>query len=152
MNDAAMAMTVLRAGAATVMNDNGSRSVNIENQRYKDFDKLIAESFERDRMLESINRSVMKEINRTERKTLLHCVLKLVGMAFGIPLVGISGVSAIISGMEKAGSDIVLAALVLSLIVFALSALMMLMKFSSESFVIISRAACHKDELKNINN
>lgn len=84
----------------------------------KDFDKLIAESFERDRMLESINRSVMKEINRTERKTLLHCVLKLVGMAFGIPLVGISGVSAIISGMEKAGSDIVLAALVLSLIVF----------------------------------
>ncbi len=36
----------------------------------KDFDKLIAESFERDRMLESINRSVMKEINRTERKTL----------------------------------------------------------------------------------
>ena len=38
----------------------------------KDFDKLIAESFERDRMLESINRSVMKEINRTERKTLLH--------------------------------------------------------------------------------
>ena len=152
MNDAAMAMTVLRAGAATVMNDNGSRSVNIENQRYKDFDKLIAESFERNRMLESINRSVMKEINRTERKTLLHCVLKLVGMAFGIPLVGISGVSAIISGMEKAGSDIVLAALVLSLIVFALSALMMLMKFSSESFVIISRAACHKDELKNINN
>lgn len=118
----------------------------------KDFDKLIAESFERDRMLESINRSVMKEINRTERKTHLHCVLKLVGMAFGIPLVGISGVSAIISGMEKAGSDIVLAALVLSLIVFALSALMMLMKFSSESFVIISRAACHKDELKNINN
>ena len=117
----------------------------------KDFDKLIAESFERDRMLESINRSVMKEINRTERKTLLHCVLKLVGMAFGIPLVGISGVSAIISGMEKAGSDIVLAALVLSLIVFALS-VMMLMKFSSESFVIISRAACHKDELKNINN
>ena len=152
MNDAAMAMTVLRAGAATVMNDNGSRNVNVENQRYKDFDKLIAESFERDRMLESINRSVMKEINRTERKTLLHCVLKLVGMAFGIPLVGISGVSAIISGMEKAGSDIVLAALVLSLIVFALSALMMLMKFSSESFVIISRAACHKDELKNINN
>lgn len=119
----------------------------------KDFDKLIAESFERDRVLESINRSVMKEINRTERKTLLHCVLKLVGMAFGIPLVGISGVSAIISGMEKAGSDIVLAALVLSLIVFALSALMMLMKFFfSESFVIISRAACHKDELKNINN
>lgn len=118
----------------------------------KGFDKLIAESFERDRVLESINRSVMKEINRTERKTLLHCVLKLVGMAFGIPLVGISGVSAIISGMEKAGSDIVLAALVLSLIVFALSALMMLMKFSSESFVIISRAACHKDELKNINN
>ena len=119
----------------------------------KDFDKLIAESFERDRVLESINRSVMKEINRTERKTLLHCVLKLVGMAFGIPLVGISGASAIISsGMEKAGSDIVLAALVLSLIVFALSALMMLMKFSSESFVIISRAACHKDELKNINN
>jgi len=58
----------------------------------KDFDKLIAESFERDRMLESINRSVMKEINRTERKTLLHCVLKLVGMAFGIPLVGISRV------------------------------------------------------------
>ena len=44
----------------------------------KDFDKLIAESFERDRMLESINRSVMKEINRTERKTLLHRVLKLV--------------------------------------------------------------------------
>lgn len=118
----------------------------------KDFDKLIAESFERNRVLESINRSVMKEINRTERKTLLHRVLKLVGMAFGIPLVGISGVSAIISGMEKAGSDIVFAALVLSLIVFALSALMMLMKFSSESFVIISRAACHKDELKNINN
>lgn len=118
----------------------------------KDFDKLIAESFERDRILESINRSVMKEINRTERKTLLHRVLKLVGMAFGIPLVGISGVSAIISSMEKAGSDIVLAALVLSLIVFALSALMMLMKFSSESFVIISRTACHKDELKNINN
>ena len=48
MNDAAMAMTVLRAGAATVMNDNGSRSVNIENQRYKDFDKLITNTLGHD--------------------------------------------------------------------------------------------------------
>lgn len=44
MNDAAMAMTILRAGAATVMNDNGSRSINVENQRYKDFDKLITDT------------------------------------------------------------------------------------------------------------
>lgn len=118
----------------------------------KDFDKLIVESFERDRMLESINRSVMKQVNGTERKTLLLRVLRLVGVAFGIPLLGVSGVSAIICGMKSAGSDIVLAALVLSLIVLVLSILMMLMKFSSESFVIISGAACHKDELKNINN
>ena len=48
MNDAAMAMTVLRAGAATVMNDNGSRSINVENQRYKDFDKLITDTLGHD--------------------------------------------------------------------------------------------------------
>ena len=48
MNDAAMAMTVLRAGAATVMNDNGSRSINIKNQRYKDFDKLITDTLGHD--------------------------------------------------------------------------------------------------------
>lgn len=48
MNDAAMAMTILRAGAATVMNDNGSRSINVENQRYKDFDKLITDTLSYD--------------------------------------------------------------------------------------------------------
>lgn len=53
----------------------------------KELDMLIRESFERNEMLETINRNVMKAVNRSERSNTRAMVLRMAAVAFGVPAV-----------------------------------------------------------------
>lgn len=52
----------------------------------KEFDKLIAESFERNEMLEELNRSIMKDLRRNIHRQRLRRWASIIGFSFGFPI------------------------------------------------------------------
>lgn len=98
----------------------------------KELDKLIKDSFERDAMLEEINRRVMRQINRSERRITAQRLARMTAVAFGTPLVVLGGVWGIYKAMANTDSKLVFAFLAVSALILISSAAGCVAKFSSE--------------------
>ena len=98
----------------------------------KELDKLIKDSFDRDAMLEEINRSVMRQINRSERRITARRLARMAAVAFGAPLVVLGGVWSIHNAMANADSKLVVAFLAVSALILISSTAGCVAKFSSE--------------------
>ncbi len=98
----------------------------------KELDKLIKDSFERDAMLEEINRSVMRQINRSERRITMRRLARMIAVAFGTPLVVLGGVWGIYNALANTDSKLVFAFLAVSVLILVSSTAGCVAKFSSE--------------------
>ncbi len=100
----------------------------------KQLDKLIRENFEREAMIENINRQVMRQINHRERHITLRRFLRMVLVAFGTPIILIGyGFTIYHCVMEQQPSAVVFAVLAISILIAVASFAKIIQKFSTQN-------------------
>ncbi len=100
----------------------------------RQLDKLIRENFEREAMLEDINRQVMHQISHQERRITLRKFLCMVAVAFGTPLILLGyGITIYKCIAEQPLSPLVQAFLGVSVLIALVSFAKLIQKFSSRN-------------------
>ncbi len=101
----------------------------MKNMNEQELDNLIRESIGRQELLNSINRSVMKEIRHTTRKRRIRQWARVVAFAFGIPTITII-TAALAEGQIEVTSPISAIYMVLGGAIFAASTISIICNFS----------------------
>ncbi len=100
----------------------------------RQLDNLIRENFEREAMLEDINRRVMHQISRQERRITSRKFLRMVAVAFGTPLILLGyGITIYKYVMEQPQSTLVQTILIASVMIVLVSFAKIILKFSARN-------------------
>ncbi len=100
----------------------------------RQLDNLIRENFEREAMLENINRRVMHQISRQEHRITSRKFLHMVAVAFGTPLILLGyGITIYKYVMEQPQSTLVQTILIASVMIVLVSFAKIILKFSARN-------------------
>lgn len=100
----------------------------------RQLDKLLCENFEREAMLEDINRRVMHQICHRERRITLRKFLRMVAVAFGTPLILLGYVITVYKCIaEQPQYPLVQTFLGVSVLIAIVSFAKLIQKFSSQN-------------------
>ena len=71
----------------------------------QDIDRLLHETFERERLLEDINIQVIHSLKRAERQSRLRGWVRIAGVAFGLPLALVTYMAVAADYVQAAGTS-----------------------------------------------